>query len=275
MAVIPRYSRRYAAPRLGPVERWFLPALLLTAVLHFGGYHLLRTTHFSGFAAPHDLRPPSRVFKVQQATIDPKTLDQPEEPEKPAAKPVPDVTDIQIPGGDTKPNYEKLLQEQHDIIAAPETDKTMATEKPRVDQARTLEKAFADSGNNASAMPSDLKALTDELLKGKPNVTSSHPSFDVTGNTNGSKPNAGPNVGAGELQQPRRPAFRQGSADLQDRADPAADRPAVRLQRGRTAPRGGRQPAKARRTHGAQSRTRRSSSKGTPTISARPSTIWT
>ena len=196
MAAIPRYSRRYAAPRLGPVERWFLPALLLTAALHFGGYHLLRVTHFNGFAAPHDLRPPPRVFQIKQSTIDPKTLDQHKEPEKPATKPVPDVTDIQIPGGDTKPNYEKLLQEQHDIIAAPETDKTMATEKPRVEQARTLDKALADSGNNGSAVPSDIKSLTDQLLNGKPNVTSSHPSFDVTGNANGSKSNAGPNVGA-------------------------------------------------------------------------------
>ncbi len=195
MAAIPRYSRRYAAPRLGPVERWFLPALFLTAMLHFGGYHLLRTTHFNGFATPRDTRPPSRVFQIKQATIDPKTLDQPKEPEKPAAKPVPDVTDIQIPGGDTKPNYEKLLQEQHDLIAAPETDKTMATEKPRVEQARTLEKALADSGSNASTMPSDIKALTDHLLNGKPNVTSSHPSFDVTGVVNGSKPNVGPNPG--------------------------------------------------------------------------------
>ena len=194
MAAIPRYSRRYAAPRLGPVERWFIPALLLTAALHFGGYQLLRTTHFYGFAVPRDTRPPSRVFKVQQATIDPKTLDQPTPPEKPPTKPVPDVTEIQIPGGDTKPNYEKLLEEQHDIIAAPETDKTMATEKPRVEQARTLEKALSDN-NNPSAMPNDLKALTDQLLAGKPNVTSSHPSFDVTGNTNGSKPNAGPNPG--------------------------------------------------------------------------------
>ncbi len=197
MATITRYSRRYAAPRLGPVERWFLPALLLTAALHFGSYQLLRTTHFSGFTVPHDLRPPSRVFKVQQAVIDPRTLDQPTPPPKPATKPVPDVTSIEIPGGDTKPNYEKLLQEQHEIIAAPETDKTMATEKPRVEQARSLDRTLSDSGgNNGSAVPSDLKALTDQLLNGKPNVTSSHPSFDVTGDTNGSKPNAGPNVGA-------------------------------------------------------------------------------
>ena len=195
MPAVPRYSRRYAAPWLGPVERWFIPALLLTAALHYGGYHLLRATRFSGFSTPRDLRPPSRVFQIKQAVIDPKTLDQPAEPEKPATKPVPDVTDIQIPGGDTKPNYEKLLQEQHDIIAAPETDKTMATEKPRIEQARTLEKALSDN-NNPSAMPSDLKALTDQLLNGKPNVTSSHPSFDVTGNTNSSKPNAGPNPGA-------------------------------------------------------------------------------
>ncbi len=195
MAATTRYSRRYAAPLLGPVERWFIPALLLTAALHSGGYYLLHNTHFSGFAVPRDTRPPSRVFKVQQTTIDPKTLDQ-KEPEKPATKPVPDVTDIQIPGGDAKPNYEKLLQEQQDIIAAPETDKTVAVEKPRVEQARSLDKALAESNTNSSAMPNDLKALTDQLLNGKPNVTSTHPSFEITGNTNGSKPNAGPSVGA-------------------------------------------------------------------------------
>ncbi len=198
MAAVPRYSRRYAAPRLGPVERWFLPALFLTALLHFGGYQLLRTTRFSGFTMPRDLRPAPRLTQVKQAVIDPKTLDQPTPPPQPATKPVPDVTAIEIPGGDTKPDYAKLIQEQHDVIAAPETDKTMATEKPRVEQARTLERALAENnaGSNGSAMPNDLKALTDDLLKGKPNVTSSHPSFAVTGDADGSKPNAGPSAGA-------------------------------------------------------------------------------
>ena len=194
MPAVPRYSRRYAAPRLGPVERWFLPALLLTAALHFGGYHLLHATHFNGFTVPRDPRPPSRVFQVQRATIDPKTLDNPKEPEKPPTKPVPDVTEIQIPG-ETKPSYEQLMQQpERDIIVAPEASTTMAMEKPRVDQAKPLEKVVSEN-NNPAALPSDLKALTDQLLNGKPNVTSNHPSFEVTGNANGSRPNAGPNPG--------------------------------------------------------------------------------
>ncbi len=201
MAAVPRYSRRYAAPRLGPVERWFVPALLLTAALHFGGFYLLHHTHFSGFTAPRDVRPVPRLVSVKQAVIDPKTLEQPKEPEKPATKPAPDVTTIEIPGGDTKPNYEKLLQEQHDIIAAPESDKTQAldktftAEKPRVDQARPIERTISEHDSSPNALPSDLKALTDQLLNGKPNVTSSHPSFDVTGSTASSKPNAGSNPG--------------------------------------------------------------------------------
>ncbi len=201
MAAIPRYSRRYAAPRLGPVERWFIPALLLTATLHFGGYYLLHHTHFSGFTMPRDLRPAPRLVQVKQAVIDPKTLDQPTPPPKPATKPAPDVTTIEIPGGDTKPDYAQLLQEQRDVIAAPESDKTQAldkvltAEKPRVDQTKPIERTLAEHDSSPNALPSDLKALTDELLKGKPNVTSSHPSFDVTGNTASSRPNAGPSAG--------------------------------------------------------------------------------
>ena len=202
MAAVPRYSRRYTPPRLGPVERWFLPALLLTAALHFGGYYLLHHAHFSGFTAPRDLRPAPRVVQVKQAVIDPRTLDQPKESEKPATKPAPDVTTIEIPGGDTKPDYAQLLQEQRDIIAAPESDKTqaldkaLAMEKPRVDQARPLDRPTGERDSNPNALPSDLKALTDQLLNGKPNVTSSHPSFDVTGATASSRSNAGPTAGA-------------------------------------------------------------------------------
>ena len=134
------------------------------------------------------------MFKVRQAVIDPKTLDKPTEPTtKPATKPVPDVTDIQIPG-DTKPSYEKLMQQADTVIAAPQSDTTMALEKPRVDPARTLDKVLAD--NNPAQLPSDLKSLTDQLLNAKPNVTGSHPSFDVNGNANTSRPNAGPNAGA-------------------------------------------------------------------------------
>ena len=200
MAAIPRYSRRYAAPRLGPVERWFVPALLLTAALHLGGYYVLHHARFSGFTAPRDLRPAPRVVQVKQVNIDPKTLDQPKEIEKPATKPVPDVTSIEIPGGG-KPNFEQLIQDQHDVIAAPEADKTqalekaLAMEKPRVDQAKPLDRATGERESNPNALPSDLKALTDQLLNGKPNVTSSHPSFDVAGNTSTSRANAGPNVG--------------------------------------------------------------------------------
>ena len=80
MAAVPRYSRRYAAPRLGPVERWFVPALLLTAALHLGGYYVLHATRFNGFAVPRALRPPSRVFNVQQPPNDPQTRAQPPPP---------------------------------------------------------------------------------------------------------------------------------------------------------------------------------------------------
>ena len=96
------------------------------------------------------------------------------------------MTEIQVPG-ETKPSYEQLMQQtERDIIAAPESSTTMAMKKPRVDQVKPLEKIVSEN-NNPAALPSDLKALTDQLLNGKPNVTSNHPSFEVTGNTDSSK----------------------------------------------------------------------------------------
>ena len=189
-------TRRYAVrPRLGTVERWFIPALVLTAAVHAAGYYLLHVTPFAGFSPPRDLRPTARVFNVRQAVVDPKALeDKPKEDaqQKPATKPNPDVTDIQIPG-EAKPSYEQLMQQAETVIAAPDAEKTMISEKPKVEPTKSLNKLLAE--DNAQQLPTDIKALTDQLLNSKPNVTGSHPSFDVTGNKTGSRPNAGPNQG--------------------------------------------------------------------------------
>ena len=179
--------------RLGIVERWFLPALLLTLLIHAGGYYLLHVTRFSGFTPLRDSRPPPRVFKVQRAEIDPKLLDDKKEPaEQLPTKPVPDVTQIQIPG-DVKPSFEQMMEKAETVIAAPEAERTLVEEKPKVVETKVLDKVLAD--DNPQALPSDIKALTDQLLTGKPNVTGSHPSFEVTGESTTSRPNAGPNVG--------------------------------------------------------------------------------
>ncbi len=186
--------RTTSAPyRLGVVERWFLPALLLTLALHAGAYYLLHVTRFSGFTPLRDTRPVPRAFKVARAEIDPKLLDDKKDPaEKPPTKPVPDVTQIQIPG-DVKPSYEKMMAQAETIIAAPEAEKTMVEDKPKVAETKTLDKVLAD--DNPEQLPSDIKALTDQLLTGKPNVSGSHPTFDVNGETTTSRPSAGPNVG--------------------------------------------------------------------------------
>ncbi len=195
MAATTTPPRPVVSRRLGTVERWFIPALLLTAAVHATGYYVLHITPFAGFSLPRDIRQTSRVFRVQQAVIDPKALDEdkPKEPPKrPATKPNPDVTDIQIPG-EAKPSYEQMMQQAETVIAAPEAEKTMVAEKPKVETAKSLNKLLAE--DNPQQMPSDIRALTDQLLNSKPNVTGSHPSFDVVGNKTGSRPNAGPNPG--------------------------------------------------------------------------------
>ncbi len=188
-------SRRTSPFRLGHVQVWFVPALLLTLALHSAGYYLLHVTHYSGFAPPQ-LAPKSRIFHLPQARIDPKALEDKKPPtpaEKPSTKPRPDVTDLQIPG-DSKPNYEKFMAMANtDLIAAPEAARTMAPEKPKVDDNKALQRMLADE--SPTQLPSDLKALTDSLLTGKPKVTGTHPTFEVTGENLSSKPNAGPNVG--------------------------------------------------------------------------------
>ena len=189
---MPDSTRDTFSARLGPVERWFLPALALTVALHIGGYYLLHVTRFTGFTPPK-VPPKTRAFNIKQAQIDPRTLDEHNDPStKPATKPVPDVTALQIPG-DVKPNYEQYMQTAETVIAAPDATKTMVAEKPKVVQTKALDKILAE--DNGRQMPDDLKALTEQLLTAKPNVTGSHPSFDVTGDRTGSRPNLGPNAG--------------------------------------------------------------------------------
>ena len=189
--LIPQRSR--SGWRLGPVERWFLPALMLTAVVHFGIYQYLHVARYSGFL-PVNLKPTvKRAFKVTQAQIDPRVLDNSKEPtNKVPTKPVPDVTALQIPG-EAKPSYEQMMAQAETVIAAPEGPKTISQDKPRVDETKALDKLLAD--NNPQQLPSDIQALTKQLLNGKPVVTGSHPSFDVNGSETTSRPNAGPSTG--------------------------------------------------------------------------------
>lgn len=187
-------SHRSSPFRLGPVQVWFMPALLITVAIHAAAYYLLHITPYTGFAT---IQPPkSRIFHLKQAQIDPKALEDKKPPtpsEKVPTKPKPDVTDIQIPG-ELKPSYDKYMQQANtDLIAAPEAARTMAMEKPKVDQNKALDRILAEE--SPTQLPSDLKALTDSLLTGKPKVSGTHPAFDVTGDTYSSKPNAGPNVG--------------------------------------------------------------------------------
>ena len=103
------------------------------------------------------------------------------------------MTDIQIPG-ETKPSYDKYMQEANrDLIAAPEAARTIAQQKPKVDDNKQLDRILAEE--SPTQLPSDLQALTNSLLTGKPRVTGAHPSFEVTGDTTASRANAGPNVG--------------------------------------------------------------------------------
>ena len=189
---MPDPTRASLSARLGPVERWFLPALALTVALHIGGYYLLHVTRFAGFTPPK-VPPRTRAFNIKQAQIDPRTLeDHADTGTRVPTKPVPDVTDLQIPG-DAKPNYEQYMRTTETVIAAPDAAKTMVAEKPKVVQTKALDKILAE--DNSHQMPEDMKALTDSLLNAKPNVTGSHPSFDVSGDQTGSRPNMGPNVG--------------------------------------------------------------------------------
>ena len=187
--------RTTTAPRFGPVARWFLPALLLTLGVHAAVYYVLHRTVFEGFSPMQFKQKVASPFKLQSAVIDPKLFDQnptAKPTDKVPTKPVPDVTDLQIPG-DAKPTFEKMMEKAETVIAAPQSEKTMALDKPKVEESRSLDKTLADS--NPAQLPSDLKALSEQLLNGKPVVTGSHPSFDVNGDQSSSRPNAGPNVG--------------------------------------------------------------------------------
>jgi len=137
------------------------------------------------------------AFNIRQVEIDPKLLDpgnaQPQPLDKPPTTPDTKPADIQIPGD--KPTFDQLMARANEVIAAPKvTDQTMAMDKPRVDNnAESVSRVLHEG--NTSELPSDLNALTSDLLARKPNVTRSHPSFNVNGPDDQTRANAGPNVG--------------------------------------------------------------------------------
>lgn len=182
---------------LGPVARWILPALLLTLAVHAALYGIVRAARLHALSpAFYDkIVPPA--FKIRQVEIDPKLLDpgnaQPQSLDKVPTTPEPKPTDIQIPG--EKPTFDQLMARANEVIAAPKvTDQTVAVDKPRVDSSAESVSRVLHEGNT-NELPSDLNALTSELLARKPNVTRSHPSFNVNGPEDTTRANGGPNVG--------------------------------------------------------------------------------
>lgn len=187
----------------GPVARWFVPALLLTASLHGLGFLVARHVPYSGLNTASLSRPQEvrRVFSMKKVEIDQKLLDaagaqpQPTPSDRPPTTPEPrPAADLQVPG--EKPSFAEELARANVVIAAPRiADQTMAmNDKPKVERSQDLSRTLEEN-SAGSARPEDVRSQLQSFLNAKPNVTRAHPAFNVNGPEDASQANAGPNAG--------------------------------------------------------------------------------
>ncbi len=138
-------------------RNWLLVGLIVSLLIHLLLCAYFYRARFAGaevaFANPKE--PP--MFKVKtintQATLEKASMDQ----AKPAAKPEPDKTNVQLP--DEKKSFDALLQEVHATTAMPDDTQNALPDTPKVDP------------TDATSVLNEIEKSTAQTLSKSPNAT--------------------------------------------------------------------------------------------------------
>jgi len=136
-------------------RNWLLVGLLVSLALHGALCGYFYRTMYMPVAAPPEERVQTATFKVKN--VDLQSLDQvSQDQSKPAAKPEPDKTAVQLP--DEKKSFDQLLEDVHANAALPDDTRDVLPDKPQVDQ-------------NADSVMTEIEATTAQTLSKSPNAT--------------------------------------------------------------------------------------------------------
>ncbi len=137
-------------------RNWLLVGLMISLAFHGALCGYFYRTSFMPVKGLTDERVQTATFKVKSVDMQPldkASLDQ----SNPAAKPVADKTDVQLP--DEKKSFEKLLDEMHASTAMPDDTSDVLPDQPKVDQ------------SNASSILNEIERSTSQVLSKNLNAT--------------------------------------------------------------------------------------------------------
>lgn len=152
-------------------RNWLWFGLFMSLLLHAALCTYFYRTRFQpiDMALLANQRPP--MFKVKN--IDLKALDKTgADSLNPAAKPLPDATDVQQP--DEKKSFDQLLEEVHASTAMPDDVSNVLPDKPKVDQPDAtsvlseIEQSSAQTLSNSPNAIHEQSLLNDSAVSGRP-----------------------------------------------------------------------------------------------------------
>jgi outer membrane protein OmpA-like peptidoglycan-associated protein len=148
---------------------WLLWALAASLAVHACLFLCFRNTKLEHFE-PYTMRLVPRAFtSLGRVDIDPKLLEtEQEKKEEPQASP-PTMPNIPIP--DEKPSAQAEPDEMVFKPTAPEMVKTIATEKPKVDNS-SLQALAQTQQKTTAELDSELNSVREQLIKDKPKLNS-------------------------------------------------------------------------------------------------------
>lgn len=177
-----------------PLERWALPALALSILLHAAGLLWLSGHSFLAGFVPVRQEPPPPTFKLVPQPVDPKIL-QPQVQSK-KNQPAKAPTAVQLPK--EKPSFDQMMSDVKGAPAAPKIDNPLLAEKPQVDATSYTQTVHDAEEGGVKSVAKELDQVRDDLLTEKVGVAGK-PLLDLAkpGVDSGASPSAlGPLAGS-------------------------------------------------------------------------------
>jgi len=151
-------------------KSWLWLGLIMSLIIHLMLCMYFYRTRFQAVDPSLLQAQQTPTFKVKN--IDLKALDKSSlDTNSPAAKPVPDATDVQLP--DEKKSFDKLLEEVHASAAMPDEMQNALPDKPKVDPDVTsvmteIERSSAQTLSNSPNATHEQSLLNDSAVSGRP-----------------------------------------------------------------------------------------------------------
>ncbi len=138
-------------------RNWLLFGLFVSLLLHAGMCLYFYQARFQPVETLFSEHRPPPTFKVKQVDLDNKLEKSSLDQAKPAAKPDPDKTDVQLP--DEKKSFDALLQEVHASAAMPDDTSDVLPDQPKVEQ------------TDVNSVMNEIERTTAQTLSRSPNAT--------------------------------------------------------------------------------------------------------